>query len=119
MNHHICHTEIWGYLNKRSMEHIAAKNYGLYRNCRYHMHLFLNEERRFADALGMLAEVVFYDLSGLNNGYNPQYLYIFADHFFPYKDSTVITAPGIIGAIMQCQDNLKLSDEEVKAFMIE
>ena len=111
--------KIWGYLNKRSMEHFSASNYGLYRNCRYHMHIFLNEEGRFADALGMLAEVVFYDLSGLNNGYDPQYLYIFAEHFFPYKESTVITAPGIIGAIMQCQDNLKLSDEEVKALMIE
>ncbi len=111
--------KIWGYLNRRSMEHFAARDFGLYRNCRYHMHLFLNEERRFADALGMLAEVVFYDLSGLNNGYDPQYLYIFAEHFFPYKESSVTTAPGIIGAIMQCQDNLNLSDEEVKALMIE
>lgn len=111
--------KIWGYLNKRSLEHITARNYGLYRNCRYHMHLFLNEESRYADALGMLAEVIFYDLSGLNNGYDPKYLYIFAEHFFPYKESTVTTAPGIIGAIMQCQDNLNLSDEEVKAFMIE
>lgn len=111
--------KIWGYLNKRSMEHFSARNYGLYRNCRYHMHLFLNEESRFADALGMLAEVVFYDLSGLNNGYDPQYLYIFAEHFFPYKDSSLTVAPGIIGAVMQCQDNLNLSDEEVKALMIE
>lgn len=111
--------KIWGYLNKRSMEHFSARDYGLYRDCRYHMHIFLNEESRFADALGMLAEVVFYDLSGLNNSYDPQYLDIFAEHFFPYKESSVTTAPGIISSIMQCQDNLNLSDDEVKAILSE
>lgn len=67
----------------------------------------------------MLAEVVFCDLSGLNNGYDPQYLYIFAKRFFSYKDSSVIVVPGIIGAVKQCQDNLNLSNEEVKALMIQ
>lgn len=69
--------KIWGYLNKRSMEHFAARNFGLYRNCRYHMSTFLMEENKIKDALGMLSEVVFYDLSGLGNNYDPQYLDIF------------------------------------------
>ena len=111
--------KIWGYLNKRSMEHFAVGDFGLYRNCRYHMYLFLIEEKKLKDALGMLSEVVFYDLSGLDNNYDPQYLYIFAENFFPYKDSTVTMAPGITSAIMQCQKELNLTDEELKKAMLD
>ncbi|NPV27417.1 MAG: SAP domain-containing protein [Firmicutes bacterium] len=111
--------KIWGYLNKRSMEHFAAGNFGLYRNCRYHMYNFLMEEKKVKDALGMLSEVVFYDLSGLGNNYEPQYLDIYAEHFFPYKDSTVIMAPGITSAVIHCQKELNLSDDELKAVMLD
>ncbi|MDI6914486.1 MAG: SAP domain-containing protein [Desulfitobacteriaceae bacterium] len=110
--------KIWGYLNKRSMEHFAAGNFGLYRNCRHHMSNFLMEEKKIKDALGMLSEVVFYDLSGLGNNYDPQYLHIFAEHFFPYKDSTVTMAPGITSAVMNCQKELNLTDEELNAAML-
>lgn len=110
--------KIWGYLNKRSMEHFSAGNFGLYRNCRYHMYLFLIEEKRLKDALGMLSEVVFYDLSGLDNNYDPKYLYIFAGNFFPYKDSIVTMAPGITSAVVQCQKELNLTDEELKTAML-
>lgn len=111
--------KIWGYLNKRSMEHFSVSDFGLYRNCRYHMYLFLMEEKRLKDALGMLSEVVFYDLSGLGNNYDPQYLYIFAKNFFPYKDSAVIMAPGITSAVIQCQKELNLTDAELKTAMLE
>lgn len=111
--------KIWGYLNKRSIEHFSAGDFGLYRNCRYHMYLFLMEEKRLKDALGMLSEVVFYDLSGLGNNYDPQYLYIFAKNFFPYKDSTVTMAPGITSAVIQCQKELDLTDEELKIAMFD
>lgn len=111
--------KIWGYLNKRSMEHFAAGNFGLYRNCRHHMYNFLMEEKKVKDALGMLSEVVFYDLSGLGNNYDPQYLDIYAEHFFPYKDSTVIMAPGITSAVIHCQKELNLSDDELKAVMLD
>jgi len=109
----------WGYLNKRSMEHFAAHDFGLYRNCRHHMSTFLMEEKKIKDALGMLSEVVFYDLSGLGNGYNPQFLDIYAQNFFPYKDSTVTMAPGITSAVIHCQKELNLSDEELKATMLD
>lgn len=111
--------KIWGYRNKRSMEHFAARNFGLYRNCRYHMSTFLMEENKIKDALGMLSEVVFYDLSGLGNGYDPQFLDIYAQNFFPYKDSTVTMAPGITSAVIHCQKELNLSDEELKATMLD
>lgn len=111
--------KIWGYLNKRSMEHFSAGNFGLYRNCRYHMYLFLIEEKRLKDALGMLSEVVFYDLSGLDNNYDPKYLYIFAKNFFPYKDSSVTMAPGITSVVIQCQKELNLTDEELKTTILD
>ncbi|MBA1336114.1 MAG: hypothetical protein HPY66_2073 [Firmicutes bacterium] len=111
--------KIWGYLNKRSMEHFAAGNFGLYRNCRHHMSNFLMEEKKIKDALGMLSEVVFYDLSGLSNGYDPKYLDIFAQSFFPYKDSTATVALGITSAVIQCQKELSLTDDELKAVMLD
>jgi hypothetical protein len=111
--------KIWGYLNKRSMEHFAAGNFGLYRNCRHHMSNFLMEEKKIKDALGMLSEVVFYDLSGLSNGYDPKYLDIFAQSFFPYKDSTAAVALGITSAVIQCQKELSLTDDELKAVMLD
>lgn len=111
--------KIWEYLNKHSMKYFSVGDFGLYRNCRYHMYLFLLEEKKVMDAVGMLAEVVFYDLSGLNNNYNPEYLYISAKHFFPYKESSVTMAPGIINAVIQCQKDLNLSDEELKLVLLD
>jgi len=111
--------KIWGYLNKCSIEHFAARDFGLYRNCRHHMSTFLMEEKKIKDAIGMLSEVVFYDLSGLGNGYDPQFLDIYAQNFFPYKDSIVTMAPGITSAIVHCQKELNLSDEELKATMLD
>ena len=106
--------KIWGYLNQRGMEHINAGNFGLYRNCRYNMAVFLQEEKRYKDALGMLSEVVFYDLSGLSNNYDPKYLDIYAGSFFPYKESSATTAPGIINDILQCQKTLGISEDELR-----
>ncbi len=111
--------KIWGYLNKRSMGHFAAHNFGLYRNCRHHMSTFLMEENKIRDALGMLSEVVFYDLSGLSNNYDPQFLGIYALSFFPYKDSIVTMAPGITSAVIHCQKELNLSDEGLKTVMFD
>lgn len=111
--------KIWGYLNKRSVEHFAARDFGLYRNCRHYMSTFLMEERKIKDALGMVSEVVFYDLSGLGNGYDPQFLDIYAQNFFPYKDSIVTMAPGITSAVINCQKELNLSDDELKATMLD
>ncbi len=111
--------KIWGYLNKRSLEHFTVRNFGLYRNCRYYMFNFLMEEKKLKDALGMLSEVVFYDLSGLENGYDPKFLDVLSEHFFPYKDSLVTMAPGITSAVMFCQKELNLSDDDLKAVMLE
>ena len=78
------------------------------------MSRLLIEEKNYLGALSMLAEVLFFDLSGAGNNYDPQYLYIFAEHFFPYKDSSIRTAPGIISEVVSCQKELGYSDEEIR-----
>ena len=108
---------IWGFLNKKSKEHFSANDFGLYRNCRFTMSTFLKEEGNIKGELEMLAEVVFYDLSGAGNNYNPEYLYIIASHFFPYEESLATTAPGIINRIFTCQEKLSLTDEELREVM--
>lgn len=111
--------KLWGYLNHRSMEHFQDGNFGFYRNCRFNMSQFLCEEKRYRDALAMLAEVLFFDLSGAGNNYDPQLLYIHANFFFPYEGSLAKTAPGIISAIVSCQKELGCSDEEIRVVLME
>ena len=111
--------KLWGYLNQRSMKHFSDRNFGLYRNCRFNMAQFLKEEKKTADSLAMLAEVVFYDLSGTSNNFDPQFIEIYADGLFPYENSLATTAPGIIAAIVDCQKELGLSDAELTAALVE
>ncbi|WP_434509820.1 DUF4236 domain-containing protein [Desulfitobacterium sp. AusDCA] len=111
--------KLWGYLNQRSMKHFSESNFGLYRNCRFNMAQFLIEENKYEDALGMLAEVIFQDLSGANNNYDPQFLEIYAERFFPYESSLATTAPGIISVIVKCQEELGYTDDELKTALID
>lgn len=83
------------------------------------MNRFLQEEGKYKDALGMLAEVVYYDLSGMSNGFDMQYLYISAPHFFPYESSIVTTAPGVISDIVNCQIKAELSEDELTSILVE
>lgn len=109
---------IWQYLNQRSMEHFSENDFGLYRNCRYSMSAFLAEEGKIEAELEMLAEVVFYDLCGAGNNYNPEYLYISAAYFFPYKDSLVTTTPGIAKRVFACKEKLGLTDEDLRKVLV-
>ena len=111
--------KIWSYLNQRGTNHFSERNFGLYRNCRLNMAQFLKEEKKTKDALAMLAEVVFYDLSGATNNYDPQFLEIYANGFFPYENSIATIAVGVISAIVDCQKELGYSDEELQTVLIE
>jgi len=103
---------IWGYLNKSSLKHLKSNNFGLYRNCRFSMAEFVLEENHYLDALRFFVEVVCYDLSGLRNGFNMQYLGIYAKSFFPYQSSSVIAVPNIVKKIFSLQSHLEYSDDE-------
>jgi len=90
--------KIWKYLNERSVKHSMDGQYGLYRNCRYSMACFLMQERKNKNALGMLAEVAFYDLASYINDELP---------------------PRIVGDIAYCKEELGYSDKEFKTVLLE
>jgi hypothetical protein len=105
---------IWGYLNERSKVHIQNSDFGLYRNCRFSMSEFVKEEGKLDNAFSLLSEVIRYDLSGLSNGFNMQFMDIYADGYFPYKESIVTMAPGITSRVVDYQEKKGLSDEDLK-----
>jgi len=106
--------KIWEYLNECSMKHAKENNWGLYRNCRLTMYKFLLEEKKYQEALCMLSEVVFYDLSGLDNNFDMKYLDIFAPSLFPYESSSAKIYPAITDMICYCQEEAGVSDDELK-----
>lgn len=53
--------KIWQHLNDICMQHISRGDFGSYRNCRFRMATFLEEEGKTNDALNMMCEVLFYD----------------------------------------------------------
>ncbi|MDN5290066.1 MAG: hypothetical protein PWQ06_305 [Anaerophaga sp.] len=105
---------IWGYLNERGMIHIKDGNFGLYRNCRFSMSEFVNEEGKLDNAFALLAEVIRYDLSGLSNGFSMKFMEIYAEGYFPYKNSIVTMAPGIKSRVVEYQEKKGLSIEELE-----
>lgn len=105
---------IWGYLNERSMIHIKNSDFGLYRNCRFSMSEFVKEEGKLDNAFSLLSEVIRYDLSGLSNGFSMQFMDIYADGYFPYKNSIVTMAPGITSRVVDYQEKKGLSDNDLK-----
>ncbi|MFL2071585.1 SAP domain-containing protein [Marinilactibacillus psychrotolerans] len=105
---------IWGYLNERSMVHIKNRDFGLYRNCRFSMSEFIKEEGKIDNAFALLSEVIRYDLSGLSNGFSMQFMDIYADGYFPYKNSIVTMAPGITSRVVDYQEKKGLSDNDLK-----
>jgi len=107
--------KIWGYLNQRSIEHFANRRFGSYSSCRYNMSQFLREEGKWLHALSMLAEVVFYDVNGACCNCDPG----FASGFFPYKNSLAATSQFIVTAIVDCQEKLGYSDDELKTALTE
>jgi hypothetical protein len=71
------------------------------------------------NAFSLLAEVIRYDLSGLSNGFSAQFMDIYADGYFPYKDSIVTMAPGITSRVADYQEKQGLSDEELKKKLLD
>jgi hypothetical protein len=101
------------------MIHIKNSNFGLYRNCRFSMSEFVKEEGKLYNAFSLLSEVIRYDLSGLSNGFSMQFMDIYADGYFQYKNSIVTMAPGITSRVVDYQEKKGLSDEDLKKKLYE
>jgi len=83
---------IWKYLNQRTVKHTMEGQFGLYRNCRYSMALFLTQEEKYKNALAFLAEAAFYGLASYPSDELP---------------------PGLIFDIALCIKKINYTDNEI------
>lgn len=105
---------IWNYLNSQCEEYHRDKQYGLYRNCKFHMAELLMEENLFDDALNILFEVIYCDLCGFDNSQSDNDMPL----LFPYNHSVAFVAKGILSRVEHCKKELHISDYELKENMI-
>jgi len=105
--------KIWSYMNKISLDYAQKHDFGLYRNMRFRMSEFLIEENKIEEAFALLCEVITYDLSGLDNGFEMEYLSIMEQFFFPYEKSNVTMAPGITNRVKKYASDLGWDEEEL------
>jgi len=111
--------KIWQEYGKQSRKHINDKNYGLYRNCRYDMAMFLKKEGKYENELALLAEVCFWDLNGCDNRFEYQsFLEITMGYLFPYDKSTMKLMGRIFKEVAICQSKLGYTDEQLKSEML-
>lgn len=99
-------------LNDRKNTHKANNDWGLFRNDIHGLSEIQYIEGRHIESLNSLFLVCFYDLSGMGNNFNLNYINIREDNFFPYEDSFYTLAPGIISKIISLQKKLNLDVDE-------
>jgi hypothetical protein len=112
---------IWAHLEATSQElaKSPAKHYAAYRAIRYRMYQFLMEESRLKRAFPFLAEVIYYDLSGIGGDADTLHRYISEKYFFPYDRSIVKLSATCVQAMGRLQTDLGLSDEMLKALFMQ
>ena len=119
--------KLWGFFNKQSEEHINKFNFGLYRNTRLEMYKFLVEENKYKAALKFLFEVIYYDLSGLDNNedvgdmksISKSRLERKLENNFPYESSFLTIPPGIISFLEESQKELNLTSKDMQRYFLE
>ncbi|WP_207843942.1 SAP domain-containing protein [Williamsia soli] len=90
---------VWRHLNEQLVLEAVAGNWGHFRNCRLFMAKFIAEESRYLEALTLLADVVYFDLTGMGNKFSLEHLDITAEFLFPYERSLATLSPGVVSMI--------------------
>ena len=100
-------------------KHLKNGDYGLYRNTRLNTAQSLQASGDYNGAIAMWAEVLFWDLSGLENGFKYDFFleFTFKD-IFPYEQSTLLIAPAVIREIEKCKEKMGISDEQLKTLIL-
>ena len=106
---------IWKHLEAQSVKYREIQDHVAYRNLRYRMYQFLMEESKRKRAFPFLAEVMFYDLSGIESASDPIHRYVSEKYFFPYDKSLVKLSAKNVQAMRKLQTDLDLSDEMLNA----
>lgn len=109
---------IWQYLEQHCKKYLKDKQYGLYRNCKFTMAELAMEEKLFDSALSFLFEVIYYDLSSLNNSFDGTQPSEYTPRLFPYECSFATIVKGILARLKHCKDELNISDCDLKEKMI-
>ena len=110
----------WAFLNKKLMQNIVLKNWGLYRNTKFEMAEILEKEGKSKQALAYLFEVSCLDLNGANNlgqQISSEDMKYFKIKEFDFKHSFL--APGIIKKIKELIQNLKLTKQEIERLFLD
>ena len=79
---------------------------------------FLLEEKKYSEGLFFISETIYYDLSGVGNGFTENdELYIFdveSEMYFPYEESNVTIPPGILHGLELITEALQLTEEQLR-----
>lgn len=105
----------WALLNRMSVEHAKAGDWGLYGNTRLTMANFLTRRMKLKNALRVYLEVCTLDLNGATNGNaqkTPELLKEFPD--FDLRQAFV--APGVLGQVNLIAAELEMNREVLKDF---
>lgn len=102
----------------QAKRHISNGNWGLYRNLKHSLSEIEMTVQNFEDALTLLFEVCYIDLSGISNSFDPEFMEIYEKSFFPYTKSSCTLAPGIVNKIRKLKVKFNLSDIELKNLFV-
>jgi len=110
---------VLAHLEACANRHRMADDFVAYRTTRYRMYQFFMEENKLKKAFPQLAEVIYYDLSGVISGVDPLYRYISEKYFFPYDTSIVKLSAVHVQAMGRLKEQLHLSEEMLKALLMQ
>lgn len=109
---------LWGHLNQRGLDHASRGDWGLFGSTRLAMAKVVLEEGKHRVALDMLADTAYFDLSGLTNNWDLTCSAISEEDFFPYCESSATIPPGVTRMLIDCQEALNLSSEELRGLVL-
>jgi hypothetical protein len=107
------------YGQKKAQQFASENNWGLHRNVKYDAAEILAEKGRLRDAILMMTDVVYWDLSGMGNNFDMKYLRIMAPYLFPYEGSLARIAPMVIELIFKWARQSGISDPELRTLMLD
>jgi hypothetical protein len=108
---------IWQHLFHNFESFCNQKLYGLARNSKLHMAELVATESAYDTCLSILYEVVYYDLSGLDNLCDGTCRHLNYRWLSSFYNQHNLIAPGIMSRIQRCVDNLSLTDSEIRTQM--
>lgn len=102
------------HLSQKCAEHLAEADYGLYRCTKQSQYKLIRDENRGEDSLDFLAEVIYYDLSGLGNSFRLDYLNAEFQSYFPYQESLARLAPGVVASLKEEAEQRGLAEADLR-----